>query len=387
MSDSSASRNIVFLSYATADRDRVEVLVRALESEGMDVWWDREIPRGQNFNRVIETALGQARCAIVIWSQASVTSEWVFNEASESRKRQILVPVLIDEVEPPLEFRHLQAARLVGWSGDRSDAEWSGLLDAVRALVQQPTAPSASALPGRPARPSNAQWWQTPAGAAAGIGALLIGAALLLMALNQTGLFDGSTPTQSTTGASANGEPAGTSPQGQAPETSAATSPTRSSAGGDAPAGAVAPASDRVNLLDPAQGGKLVIANEDTWRSVLGTSPTTTVVSTSGFAVFAFRDEKPVAIDAIGVFVEYTNGRNVKELVISASDQSETGPFRKIAVVTVPNYRNMRGPVHEFAVPRFSARYVKVEIQQWQDGNAGYPNGYIGNLQLLGRPQ
>jgi hypothetical protein len=108
-----------------------------------------------------------------------------------------------------------------------------------------------------------------------------------------------------------------------------------------------------------------------------------TVLSTKGFAVFAFRDEKPVRIDGVGVYVEATNGRNLKELQVLASDQSETGPFRKVALITVPNYRNMRGPVHEFPVPPFTARYVRLEIQGWQDG-PDFPNGYVGGLRLYG---
>ena len=130
------SGTAIFLSYASVDRARVEALVRALQSEGLDVWWDRDIPRGKNFSRVIEEALEQATCAIVVWSRASIDSEWVFNEASEARKRGMLVPVLVDDVEPPLEFRHLQAARLVEWRGDKSDSEWAGLLEAVRGLVK-----------------------------------------------------------------------------------------------------------------------------------------------------------------------------------------------------------------------------------------------------------
>ena len=131
------SGGTVFFSYASVDRQRVAGLVKTLEEQGLDVWWDRDIPRGKNFNRVIEEALQQAKCVIVVWSRESIASEWVFNEASDARKRGILVPVLIDDVEPPLEFRHLQAARLVDWRGDPADPEWAGLLDAVRGLVQQ----------------------------------------------------------------------------------------------------------------------------------------------------------------------------------------------------------------------------------------------------------
>ena len=81
--------------------------------------------------------------------------------------------------------------------------------------------------------------------------------------------------------------------------------------------------------------------------------------------------------------MESTNRSNLKELAVYAADQSETGPFRKIAVLTVPNYRNMRAPLHEFKVDPFTARYVKIELVSWQ-GADGMPNGYVGNMQLLG---
>jgi hypothetical protein len=37
-------------------------------------------------------------------TQAYVTSEWVINEAAEARRRGILIPLLLDDVEVPLEF-------------------------------------------------------------------------------------------------------------------------------------------------------------------------------------------------------------------------------------------------------------------------------------------
>ena len=374
----------IFLSYANADRPRVEALVKALEGQGLDLWWDRDIPRGKNFNRVIEEALQQAKCAIVIWSRASIDSEWVFNEASAARKRGMLVPVLIDDVEPPLEFRHLQAARLVGWQGDAADAEFIGLLDAVRGLSQQPGgAPTARATP---SSASGHRWWQTPGGMGLGLGGLLAGLAILLIALKQVGLLGGAASTQSTPPPVVSPPPAAQSPAASpsqsitepAPAVPPPVAPTGSgsvkAAGGEAA---------RTNLIDPAEGGKLVIANEDAWRRVMESKLTSAIIGTHGFAVFAFRDEKPAVIDTVGVFVEATSTSNMKELAVYASDQSETGPFRKISVLTVPNYRNMRAPVHEFKVDPFTARYVKVQIMSWQGGD-GLPNGYVGNIQLFG---
>jgi hypothetical protein len=224
-------------------------------------------------------------------------------------------------------------------------------------------------------------WWQTPAGMALGAGGLLVGLAALLIAIKQVGWVGGTAPSP----------PAVTLPAAVAPAVVQAPAATQAatvvpaaatpqpSAGGAKPTGSA----EHANLLDPEEGGKLIIANEDGWRQVMDRRLHTAVIGTRGFAVFAFRDEKPAQIDSVGVYVESTDRHNVKELAIFASDQSETGPFRKIAVLTVPNYRNMRAPLHEFKVDPFTARYVKVELISWQDA-AGMPNGYVGNLQLLG---
>jgi hypothetical protein len=371
----------VFLSYASADRARVEALVRTLEGQGLDVWWDRDIPRGKNFSRVIEEALQQAQCAVVIWSHASIASEWVFNEASDARKRGILVPVLIDNVEPPLEFRHLQAAKLFGWKGDPADEELAGLLDAVRGLVQQPGT-SASRIGSAPLPVRAKHWWQTPAGMALGGGALLVGVSVFLIALKQIGLIGGAPDTPAATVSPAGAPPAVVQAPAAAQAPPATPTATAVQAKGGGEAGG---STGRTNLLDPEEGGKLVLASEESWKHVMERKLGSNVIGTHGFAVFAFRDEKPATIDAVGVFVEGTDRSNLKELTIYASDQSETGPFRKVASLTLPNYRNMRAPFHEFKVDPFTARYAKIELMSWQ--NSDGPNGYVGNMQLLGALQ
>ena len=73
----------VFFSYAREDRDRVERLALAFEDAGLDVWWDRKISPGDRFEEVIEQAIDAAHCVVVVWSIASVGSDWVKTEAAE----------------------------------------------------------------------------------------------------------------------------------------------------------------------------------------------------------------------------------------------------------------------------------------------------------------
>jgi len=138
------SHGDIFISYASADRPTAEALAATLSSRGWSVWWDRTIPPGMSFDEVIEAALTAAKCVIVLWSRASITSDWVKVEAAEAARRRILIPALIEEVTIPLEFRRLQAADLVGWQGSSQHAGLQSLMGSVVSVLGMPGARSAS---------------------------------------------------------------------------------------------------------------------------------------------------------------------------------------------------------------------------------------------------
>src|SRR5215469_133866 len=121
----------IFISYASLDRPRVKPLVDALQQQGWSVWWDRTILAGKTFDRVIEAALKDSRCVIVLWSGASIESDWVLTEADEGKRRAILVPAMLDDVNIPFAFRRIQTANLVGWSGVLPNDQFSELARAV----------------------------------------------------------------------------------------------------------------------------------------------------------------------------------------------------------------------------------------------------------------
>ena len=99
----------IFISYAREDRDRVEPLVELFESNGLSVWWDREIIPGSTFENVIDDAILKARLVVVVWTEISVKSEWVQAEASDGLERDILIPIMLDEVRVPVAFRRKQS--------------------------------------------------------------------------------------------------------------------------------------------------------------------------------------------------------------------------------------------------------------------------------------
>jgi hypothetical protein len=137
----------VFLSYAREDLDRARRLATAIEGLGWSVWWDRKIPAGRTFADVIDEALKQARCVIVLWSRESVKSEWVREEADDAKGRRKLVPVRLDNVIPPLGFRAIHAADLVGWDGSVETPGFRQLIEDLRSLLGDSPAVPATPLP------------------------------------------------------------------------------------------------------------------------------------------------------------------------------------------------------------------------------------------------
>ncbi len=129
----------IFVSYAREDREWVELLAGRLREVGQwHVWWDLKLLPGQEFDEEIENVLDQARCVIVVWSPHSIGSRWVRSEAREGVQRGVLVPLRIQDVLPPLEFRSFETADLSNWNGDVAHPEFVEVVQVVKETVDQP---------------------------------------------------------------------------------------------------------------------------------------------------------------------------------------------------------------------------------------------------------
>jgi formylglycine-generating enzyme required for sulfatase activity len=125
----------IFISYAKEDRSRVEPFANALAEQGWSVFWDRDIPGGKTWDEVIEEELDVAKCVIVVWSKISISSRWVRAEAEEGLKRNILVPVSIEDIKIPLLFRPIQAVRLINWQEDSSHPQFVKLISDLSSVL------------------------------------------------------------------------------------------------------------------------------------------------------------------------------------------------------------------------------------------------------------
>jgi hypothetical protein len=179
----------VFISYANSDRERARELANALSARGWSVWWDRNIKAGQAFDEVIEHELEAAKNIVVLWSRASIASEWVKNEAAVAAQRRVLVPALLDDVKIPLEFRRKQTADLIGWEGDPSHVGLLALFDALQRDRSERVAPT-STPPRGPAR--QIRPWMAP-----GATGFVLGCLVTYLAVGRSAYFEReATPTR-----------------------------------------------------------------------------------------------------------------------------------------------------------------------------------------------
>jgi adenylate cyclase len=128
----------VFLSYAREDAAKAKSLASLLEQAGHDVWWDRHIRSGSEFAGAIEEALKRADAVLVVWSEKSVRSSWVRDEAAEGRDSGRLVAAVLDGSRPPIGFRQFQSTDLSGWSGRGTPKQFGYLLSAIEEIQPGP---------------------------------------------------------------------------------------------------------------------------------------------------------------------------------------------------------------------------------------------------------
>jgi adenylate cyclase len=121
----------IFLSYARDDVDAARQLAQGIAQAGHDVWWDHHLHGGSRFAKEIDRALKNAEAVVVLWSEASVESAWVQDEAAEGRDSERLVPVSIGSTKPPLGFRQFHTIDLGSWTGEGPPSALDELLNAI----------------------------------------------------------------------------------------------------------------------------------------------------------------------------------------------------------------------------------------------------------------
>lgn len=107
---------LVLISYSREDRDVAARIAKLLEQEGFSTWWDWKITGGTNYREEIGGAIKKADKVVVLWSEHSVRSDFVTDEAARAKAATKLVPICIDNSEPPLGFGGLHTISMPDWT-------------------------------------------------------------------------------------------------------------------------------------------------------------------------------------------------------------------------------------------------------------------------------
>lgn len=91
----------LFVSYRRTDLDRVAPLLIHLQECGHNLWYDRGIPGGADWNAILEERLTSCSALLLFVSQAAVDSKYVRREVR-----------FADSVDKPIISVQLEPARL-----------------------------------------------------------------------------------------------------------------------------------------------------------------------------------------------------------------------------------------------------------------------------------
>ncbi|MBI4402442.1 MAG: SUMF1/EgtB/PvdO family nonheme iron enzyme [Nitrospirae bacterium] len=89
----------------------------------------------------------------MFWTKTSVSKEWVIEEAEEGKSRNILIPVLMDQIgreSIPLGFRQRQWADLTGWHSSMTHQGFQQFVAGISRIAGPPSAQSAQGIQNRP---------------------------------------------------------------------------------------------------------------------------------------------------------------------------------------------------------------------------------------------
>ncbi len=136
---SDQKRSNIFLSYSSKDRQPVERLAEKLKAQGFEVWTDREILPGEDWQSAIETALDQASVFLFILSENSLGAPWQELElgmalrSAVGQSKKTVIPVLLGGADPaalplflqnrqPIEIDPAEEERAVALIAQKAEA-------------------------------------------------------------------------------------------------------------------------------------------------------------------------------------------------------------------------------------------------------------------------
>ncbi len=135
---------MIFLSHASKDKEFVRKLNLSFMSYGLRTFFDeRDISVGDSIPKRIYESIDQSTHLIYVVSSHSVLSNWVTEELSVARMKQVstegimVLPVLIETVELPASVSHIKYADFTDWENHSSyESAFQGLLKPIKSAIK-----------------------------------------------------------------------------------------------------------------------------------------------------------------------------------------------------------------------------------------------------------
>lgn len=147
------ARKLIFVSYASQDREAAERLTKEVEDRGMPCWLaPRDVPFGSNFGAAIIDAIETTEVFVVLLSANANNSLHVANEIERAvNYRKTIIPLRLENVLPsrPIEL-HISARQWVDLfdSKDQREHNMRRFLDALRNVLRSWLVPDLPPLQG-----------------------------------------------------------------------------------------------------------------------------------------------------------------------------------------------------------------------------------------------
>lgn len=143
---------------------------------------------------------------------------------------------------------------------------------------------------------------------------------------------------------------------------------------------------ERFSLIARKNGGEAIFISNPYWAETIDGSLAEIRAQLDGIrvgqeAVYAFRGGNVAKFSEFAVYLPSASPANPKEIELFAGDESPTGPFRHLALITVANGK-LRDGWQQFKFPETSAKYFRALIRSNHGENLGRIALY--ELQLYG---
>jgi hypothetical protein len=122
----------VFISYAHDNKREVAEIVRYLRAHEINIWWDDDILPGDPWREKIQANLENCQAVLTLWTEQSVQSSSVIEEAEAGKGQGKLLHAKLDSAPLPYGFGEVQYADLTNWDRQSDGPESLRLIEALR---------------------------------------------------------------------------------------------------------------------------------------------------------------------------------------------------------------------------------------------------------------